>query len=173
MQPKAKAITDETYNDVRYRVLDGTYYHRETTDELIRIFHKLWKSKVGFRVHFGDSVTGRDWLEENDVYGVLSRSQGPVKAPLLIVPGEAGGPALSTQSVVRIRRGGKDIYRHPKYNIPAASLQLATDKRATDNGYRFVVRAGRVEQANFKTLPEALGYILALGFEDWDEMQNL
>lgn len=77
------------------------------------------------RLFYGDPETGRDWMEEADVIGEVGRSTGAHKIPLLIEPGEDGGPGILTKNVVRLMgaESGKELYRHPKYHLPEMEIR--------------------------------------------------
>ena len=67
----------------------------------------------------GDTETGRSWHEENDVYGWVGRSVGPIKVPILLrIRKSRGGPAIMDNCIVRLLVDGREVYRHPNYKMP-------------------------------------------------------
>lgn len=79
-----------------------------------------------FRLHYGNSLTGLDWLDEWNMEGYIGRSTGRQQVPLLVYNRRSfGGPAILTHCVVKIRaaRGGAVLWQHPKYHLPAIRLR--------------------------------------------------
>lgn len=102
-----------------------TWFDPETPFEVRRILERYRKSEEPIRIFYGDTETGRDWLEENEVFGRIGRSSGIFKVPLMIEPGESGGPAMLDHCIVRIQDGktGRDLYRHPAYKVPEMEIR--------------------------------------------------
>ena len=65
-----------------YKVVNGTSYDSRTPDRLIAELETAMRHNKKVRIFLGDTETGRDWLEEYDVYGLVGRSGGSVKVPL-------------------------------------------------------------------------------------------
>lgn len=80
------------------------------------------------RIHYGDTKTGRDWMDEYSVEGYIGTSTGTVKIPLVIYNARSmGGGAVLTGAIVRIRTTGKhgtDLYRHPRYHLDPKNGRL-------------------------------------------------
>lgn len=148
----------------QFQVLNYTHYHINTPAELIVLLEKHRLSGDTVRLYYGDTATGRDWMEENDVRGRLCRSMGPCKVPLLFGRGGRCGPAILDHCIVRLSvcQDGKDkeVYRHPNYNIPAVSLIPDTEL-----GYTVAAKVNGQIHARFKTVAEAGLYIAEMGFE--------
>lgn len=109
------------YSDKKYKVLNGTFYHLDTPDDLVYTLERLRTNGTRIRLHYGDVQTGKDWMDVYDVAGKLSRSMGPVKIPILIHNARSmGGGGILDNCIVRIRyankRQGRDIYKHPLYH---------------------------------------------------------
>ena len=107
-------------NTTRFQDQD-TYFHPETPQEIREILETARRKGTRIRVHYGDTVTGRDWEERYDVAGRVGRSMGPCKVPILLHNRRSmGGGAMLDHCIVRIRfanaREGGDLYRHPKYH---------------------------------------------------------
>lgn len=110
-------INLEQVGDKFYRVVDGTYYNEKTPDDVIRLLERLRKNGTSVIVRYGDTETGFDWMEENDVEGTVGRSTGTVKIPLLVPRNENGGPGMLDHCIVKIVDAitGKALYTHPHY----------------------------------------------------------
>jgi hypothetical protein len=109
------------------------------------------------RLFFGDTETGRDWLEEYDVLGTVGRSMGPLRVPLLIARArDNGGGAISTACILRMvdSRSKVEVYRHPSYQAPEFKLQPSTQK-----GYSSAVAVNGSVHANFKSAAKAEKWI--------------
>ena len=103
-----------------YKVADGTYYHIDTSDEMIGILERIRKNQTRVRFHWGDTKTGADWGDMHDVEGTIGRSPGWAKIPLLIYSRRSfGGGGILTDSIVKIvtSKGKRLIYQHPKYHL--------------------------------------------------------
>lgn len=99
-----------------YQVVNETSYDARTIPEVIRILEACRQDRTRIRVHYGDVVTGKDWI---DVTGKVGRSMGPIKVPLLIHNCRSlGGGALLDHCIVRIvtSKGKRELYRHPLYH---------------------------------------------------------
>jgi len=72
---------------------ERTYFDPGTHPEVCRILERARKSGVQLRLFLGDTQTGRDWMEENDVVGRIGRSTGQMKVPLLIPKHDIYGSA--------------------------------------------------------------------------------
>ena len=112
-------------NIIKYKVLNGTAYHEDTPDEVVRILDDALATHRTTRLRFcfGDTETGRDWGEVHDTTGYIGRSTGSIKIPLLIdTINSSGGGGLLDHCIVRIEqkeRGDKfytEVYRHPQYH---------------------------------------------------------
>jgi hypothetical protein len=111
---------------VTYKVSeDSTYYDKETPDELIVVLEKARLSKTRLKLYLGDSKTGRDWMEEADKLGMVGRSSGPIKIPLLIkTVASRGGGSLMSGCIVKLLTSpeGTVLYQHPEYNQPKMEI---------------------------------------------------
>ncbi len=102
-----------------YNTINGTSYDVRTPSEVVAILENARQTRTRLHVSLGDSESGRDWLEENDVYGFIGRSTGSIKVPLLIHNRRSiGGPSLLDHCIVRVREsaGGRVLYQHPQYH---------------------------------------------------------
>lgn len=103
-----------------YKVLNGTYYHIETSNHLVRLLEEIRINRWPIQLHYGDIGTGEDWGEVNDVIGTLGRSTGPIKVPIILENSfSSGGPAILDHCIVMIvcqSENGAVLYQHPNYH---------------------------------------------------------
>jgi hypothetical protein len=98
-----------------------TFFEIGTRQEVADVLKKyMQKNNEMLRIMVGDPETGVDSCSEFEVVGFIGRSGGSMKVPLIIEPGEDGGGPIQTSRVLRILRArdGKELYRHPKYQVP-------------------------------------------------------
>ena len=116
----------------KYKMVDGVSFYEGTNESVINVLLDAMNHKDRIRIFFGDSKSGTDWCETYDTMGTIGLSYGPVKVPLLIRNIRSmGGDAISTDSIVKITRNKKVIYKHPKYNC---NLKIDGDYIVDDNG---------------------------------------
>lgn len=154
-----------------------TWFDPATPFEVRRILERYRKSGELLRVFYGDTETGRDWMEENEVRGYVGRSNGIFKVPLMIEPGESGGPAMLDHCIVRMQDGktGRELYRHPAYKVPEMEIRPTEGitvswhegekpKPLTELGYTHGVwvkdeKGEFFNQANFRSYGKACRYV--------------
>lgn len=170
---KTYQIVNGTAYSVGMKLKDGAYQKEETPGEVIRILEDARTSGRILRIHYGDRLTGRDWLEENDVQGRISRSTGRIKIPILVAPGEDGGPGLLDNCIVKITTASKPrrtLWQHPSYHTPELELTEITSQEQAPlsdglhhllwaKGYRYIVKADGTEHARFKKRSKAEKFI--------------
>lgn len=124
-------IAHETYGDKDYKVANGTYYHIETPDAVIRELERLRGTDTRVRIFCGDVTTGKAWTEEWHNMGRIGRSTGRIKIPLLIANARSmGGPGLLEHCILGIRLigGGRPwLYKNPKLDIGAWTASELND----------------------------------------------
>ena len=147
-------------NGKKYKVLNGTYYNEKTSDEVIRVLENSRKNNSRIRVFYGDTETGRDWLEIYDTIGTVGRSMGDIKIPLLIktVRSFCGG-ALLDYCIVKITIDKRVVYKNPKYHLPNMEIREA-DAQLKKEGYFYSVFADGKNTYNCKTKIQAENEIL-------------
>lgn len=154
----------------KYQLVDGTSYHEKTSIEVIRILERARLNKTRLHISYGETEganEGLDWLE-NDVYGFIGRSMGPVKIPLLIHNSRSfGGPGLLDHAIVRIRwsAGGRVLYQHPQYHHDDLAIRSKSDAVELADGRKLkvdVLRNGAIH-ASFESISKARKYIHKLG----------
>lgn len=143
-------------NGIEYKITEnGTAYHAETPEEIIKVLETCRMLKKRVRLFYGDTQTGRDWLEEFDTMGYIGRSTGQIKIPLLIKTVRSmGGGAILDHCIVRITVDGKDQYRHPSYHLPTFEVRRANESLENE-GYTHIVVADGKHVASFKNREKA------------------
>ena len=105
---------------IKYREVNGTYYHKETPQEVINTLEYARLNKTRLVIDFGDAASGQSWNEKYDTRGTIGRSTGPIKVPLLIKTRRStGGGAILDHCIVAIKQAGTDgvaLYKHPNYH---------------------------------------------------------
>jgi hypothetical protein len=137
-----------------------TFFMPGTPDKVAKVLERYRRTRAPVRLFLGDTQTGRDWCEENDVVGTIGRSTGSMKVPLLLPFGDCFGGAILTASVIRIMdvESNKDVWRTGSYQLPDLQIQPCKDSP----GYAWeVVRDAQV-QARFKQIIDAGEYVAFL-----------
>lgn len=90
----------------KYIVVQGTYYHKDTPQQVIDILEGSRISTHRLKFHYGDIKTGKAW---GDVaIGHVGRSNGQIKIPLLIKTSRStGGEGLLDNCIVKIEHANK------------------------------------------------------------------
>lgn len=151
-----------------YKTINGTSYDVRTPDEVVAILENARQTRTRLHVSLGDSESGRDWMEENMVHGVIGRSTGSIKIPLLIHNRRSlGGPGLLDHCIVRIRTssGGRILWQHPDYHHGRLEIRRKTEPVTLADGRTLtvdVLRDGEI-QAAFENVIQARRYISKLG----------
>lgn len=114
--------SDPKKETIRYQEVNGTFYHQETSKEIIELLEWIREHHIRVRFHWGDAKTGKDWGDKYDIRGTIGRSMGRVKIPLLIQTTRSmGGGAILDHCIVKIsyanKKKGGIIYQHPNYHL--------------------------------------------------------
>ncbi|MDZ7855759.1 hypothetical protein [Sphaerotilus sp.] len=135
---------------------EHTYFDPGTHPDAQRALETCRRRGTMCRLILGDPETGESWFDENDVVGRVGRSCGALKVPLLVPPGEDGGPAILTACLLAVIdwKSGKAVFRHPLYCEPELGLFPETDGR-----YRWSVRHRDKTLARFADLTKAAAYL--------------
>lgn len=133
-------------------IVNGTAYHADTNEKVIKALESARASRARIRVWYGDTDTGKAWAEEYDVLGYVGRSTGGVKIPLLVHNRNSfGGGGILDHCIVRIdTTDGQTLYKHPTFNAGELSID------GTD-----VYIDGQI-QARFDTPAKAAKYVAFL-----------
>ena len=157
-----------------YKQIDGTSYDERTPDAVIRVLENARLNRTRLHISLGETDNdrgqlGRDWLEEHE-YGLIGRSTGSIKIPLLIHNRRSlGGPGLLDHCIVRIRlsagASGRVLYQHPNYHFGTMEIRHKAKPIELPDGRTLtidVLRDGQ-EQAAFESVAKAVRYIQKLG----------
>lgn len=151
-----------------YKTINGTSYDVRTPDEVVAILENARQTRTRLHVSLGDSESGRDWIEENMVHGVIGRSTGSIKIPLLIHNQRSlGGPGLLDHCIVRIREsaGGRVLWQHSGYHHGRMEIRQKSEPVTTPDGRKLtvtVMRDGKVHAA-FESIEQARRWAVKLG----------
>ena len=114
--------------EARKANIKETWFHLSTPIEVRRILERYRITGNPIRIFYGNRDTGQDWLEENDVLGIVSRSEGILKVPILLESLAAlQGSALLDHCVVKLVdvTSRRVVWTHPRYRCPA--FQIVAD----------------------------------------------
>lgn len=141
--------------NIKYKVVNGTSYHENTPMEVINILECARENKKRIRIFYGDTETGRDWMEIYDTIGAIGRSCGRVKIPLLIKTNRSyGGGAILDHCIVKITIDKKVVYQNPRYYLPIMEIRESDEDLKAD-GYFYSVFTDGKNTYNCKTLRQA------------------
>lgn len=153
----------------------GTYFSFETPVAVQRVLEKCRKEGTRIRLFYGDTKTGRSWMDEHDMMGRIGRSGGTMKIPLLLSEGENGGGGILDNCVIRIIdiETKKDLFCHKLFHVPKMEIRSSGEEN-THAGYPFGIWAETTpgtftNQANFSTQGKAAAY---LAFMTGDSMSQ-
>lgn len=139
----------------KYKVVNGISYHENTPDAVIRVLENAMRTNKRIRIFYGDTETGRDWMEIYDTIGTIGRSCGKNKIPLLIKNSRSyGGGAILTDCIVKITIDKEVVYKHPKYYLPEMEIKEANDTLKAE-GYFYSIFVDGKNTYNCKTLKQA------------------
>jgi hypothetical protein len=119
-------------------------------------------------LHLGDSETGNDWLEENEVHGLIGRSTGIVKVPLLLANSRStGGGAILDHCIVRIRHGNSTVYQHTNYHHGKIELRRKNEPLIVPGREERVLTVDALRDgelhASFESMEAARRWVQKLG----------
>ena len=93
-------------NIIEYQIVDGTYYHKQTPQDLIKVLEHNRNTHTRIKIYYGDVKTGKAWGDVET--GYIGRSTGDVKIPLVVYNSRAlGGGALLDHCIVKIEVANK------------------------------------------------------------------
>lgn len=134
-----------------------TFFEPGTPSKVQEILERYRANRKPIRLFYGDPTTGRDHCEEFDVVGKIGRSGGALKVPLLVAPGDIGGGAIRTSTVLRIM----DVLRNANVYV-SGMYACPTLEVVPDYAYAHlplaVKRDGKTI-ARFKTTSDATIYV--------------
>lgn len=157
----------------QYKQINGTSYDARTPDEVVAVLENARLNRQRVHVSLGETEgpqAGRDWLEESSVTGMIGRSAGSIKIPLIVHNRRSlGGPGLLDHCIVRIRTaaGGRVLWQHPSYHYGVIHIRPKAEPLVLEDGRTLrvdVLRDGQI-QAAFEDVTKARRYINKLGVQ--------
>jgi len=155
----------------------GTWFHFDTPTKVRQIINQYIKGDGRLRLFYGDTKTGRCWMEENDVVGLIGRSGGTMQIPLLIAKDEHGGPGILDNCIVRIidADSREELYRHKLYHLPEMEIRQV-DEKLFAIGYTHGVWAKNKEgnfenHANLRSFGKAAQFVAFMSGECCEQPQ--
>lgn len=152
-------IQVKEFNGRRYKVYNETWYCFDTPDVVIYILDGAMKNHERIRVFYGDTETGRDWMEIYDTIGYVTRSCGNIKIPLLIKNSRSiGGTGILDDSIVKITIDKVIVYQQRNYRLPDMEIREASDSLKA-MGYNYSTFADGKNDYNCKTMKQAENHV--------------
>lgn len=135
-----------------------TWFDQETPVAVRRVIERYRKSGDKLRIYYGETSTGRDWMDENDVIGFVGRSTGMMKIPLLIEDGENGGSGMLDHCIVKMQDGntGKVLYQHAKFHQPDLEIRKCD---SVIHGLTHEATANGEVHARFESFGQAAAWV--------------
>lgn len=96
-----------------------TLYPVGTPSMVFAVLEDVSRSETRVKLAYGDPITGRDWQEEFETTGYVTRTGGAHVVLLVHNTRSMGGGPIYSDSIVRIaltRKGGRVFYQHPNYH---------------------------------------------------------
>jgi hypothetical protein len=95
----------------KYKVINGTHYNINTNDKVIEVLERCRMNKTRIVVDYGNVETKESWNEVYNITGYVGRSNGSIKAPLLIFNNRSlGGGCILTDCILSIKESkGKRV----------------------------------------------------------------
>lgn len=141
-----------------FEFVNGTSYHKDTPYAAISVLERARKEKIRIRIFYGDKETGKDWMEWFDTIGLIGRSNGNIKVPILLKNKNSfGGGAILDNAIVKITIDKKTVYKHPKYYLPELKI---VEAKGSDEGYSVLADGKSI--ANCKYFQESTNIVAYL-----------
>lgn len=132
------------------KIVNGTSYNENTSDEVIRILEDARESRRRIRLFYGDTKTGADWCETFETIGRIGRSCGDEKIPIILSKESSiGGPAILDNCIVKITMDKTTVYKNPKYHLPDLTISEAEEKYR-ESGFTHAIFSGEITLFNFR-----------------------
>lgn len=99
----------------KYKEVNGTSYHVETPEAVIKVLESARANHTRIVLDYGDVKTGESWGEVYDIAGYIGRSTGSIKVPLLIHNSRSmGGGAILDHCIIGIKTSAG---KYPLYQL--------------------------------------------------------
>jgi hypothetical protein len=111
--------------ELAHQNLKQVIYDPDTPFEVEQVLERARTLHFRVRLVFGNTETGDPWLDTTDVVGRVGNTCGPLRAPILVEPGDVGGGIILSAHVLRIvhAASGRVLYEHPKYKTPTMRVK--------------------------------------------------
>lgn len=114
-----------------YRLINGTAYRLSTSGRVIEILGRAYDTrKQRLRLFYGNTKTGLDHCATEAVCGLIGRTPGPVKRPVLLARATSTtGVGINDHEIVKIvdiKTGGV-LYQHKHYHQPHIEIRRYRD----------------------------------------------
>ena len=138
--------------------------YKNVNEALLNTLLNSYNFKFRIRIWYGDLETGRSWNEEYDTMGIIGRTTGKIKTPILINNSRSyGGLPVSIGSVIRIDdiKGKKTLWKVSNFHVEDMKVYEIFD----NENYKYQVSKLAEDsrqweaQANFKTEKQAYNWI--------------
>jgi len=121
-----------------YKQVKGIFFKIDTPDAICEILAREYQFQNGrIRLFYGNTKTGKCWMDEYDTMGYVGRSSGSIKIPLLINNARSyGGGGILDSCIIKITKNHKVLYQHPKFYMPvikAKNKQVFYDDKVYAN----------------------------------------
>lgn len=138
-----------------------TWFDEGTPEPVARLLDRLREDRTRVRLFYGDPQTGRDALEEWDTIGVVGRTGGAMRSPLLVPDGEIGGTIISSRRLVKVQSlvSGRVLYQHPGYHLPDLLVCAAPESDKNAKAYPFTVNVNGETHARFRSYAKACSWV--------------
>lgn len=142
--------------------LRETWHHPDALPEVCKVMDRCIKNGARVRLFYGDTVTGRDWGEENDVLGTVGRTTGPLKSPILIPKGEHAGTTILEHRILKIMDADthRVLWTHEQYQAPLFSI-----KEDSTPKYSFAATMDGQTKARFQSFAKAAAWVAFMSGE--------
>jgi len=103
----------------KVQICNGTTYKLHTEKQIIDILEEARIKKIKIRIFYGFPTNGRDWMEEIDTYGYVSRTDDKTQSPILVKNFKTKVfHNIITDFILKITINKKTVYQHPLYYLP-------------------------------------------------------
>ena len=134
-----------------------TWFDPDTPLVVRRYLDRAHHHNSKVRIWLGDPVTGMSWLEEHDTIGMVGRSTGIMKLPLLVLRGQYTGGAILTANVIRLDNSARTLWQHEKFHLPELSIRYNPD--VSDGGSLYEVVNGESVHSRHDTMGQAAAFV--------------
>ena len=138
--------------------------YKNVNEALLNTLLNSYNFKFRIRIWYGDLETGRSWNEEYDTMGIIGRTTGKIKTPILINNSRSGGGgAVLMGSIIRIDdiEDKITLWKVPNFHVE----DMKVYEIFGNENYKYQVAklsedSGKWEvQASFKTEKQAYNWV--------------